>query len=122
MLMVFAYCLVLTEVLELLFAFVFRVRNKKDLGLIALANALTNPWVVFIFSFFSTEKLGYFLVLPALEIAAAAVEAFIYKKYSKTIRYPIWLSVGANLFSLIAGTLFGALLVMLMIAFEMHGF
>ena len=121
MLIVFAYCLFLTEVLELLFAFIFRVRGK-DLGLVALANALTNPWVVFIFSFFSTKNIGYVLVLPALEIAAAAVEAFIYKRYSRTIRYPVWLSIGANLFSLIGGTLIGALLVMLMIAFEMHGF
>ena len=121
MLIVFAYCLFLTEVLELLFALIFGVRGK-DLGLVALANALTNPWVVFIFSFFSAEKYGYYLVLPILEIAAAAVEAFIYKKYSQTIRYPVWLSIGANLFSLTAGTFIGALLVMLMIAFEMHGF
>ena len=121
MLIVFAYCLFLTEVLELLFALIFGVRGK-DLGLVALANALTNPWVVFIFSFFSAEKYGYYLVLPILEIAAAAVEAFIYKKYSQTIRYPVWLSIGANLFSLTAGTFIGALLVMLMIAFEMHVF
>lgn len=121
MLIVFAYCLFLTEVLELLFAFIFGVR-RKDLGLVALANALTNPWVVFIFSFFSTETYGYYIVLPILEIAAVTVEAFVYKKYSQTIRYPGWLSVGANLFSLTAGTFIGALLVMLMIAVEMHGF
>ena len=121
MLIVFAYCLFLTEVLELLFAFIFGVRGK-DLGLVALANALTNPWVVFIFSFFSAKTYGYYIVLPILEIAAAAAEAFIYKRYSKTIRYPVWLSVGANLFSLTAGTFIGTLLIMLMIAFEMHGF
>ncbi|MDO5297097.1 MAG: hypothetical protein Q4F00_10815 [bacterium] len=121
MLIVFAYCLFLTEVLELLFAFIFGVR-RKDLGLVALANALTNPWVVFLVSVNADKHFTYTIILPILELTAIAVEAFIYRKYSQTIRYPIWLSIGANLFSLIVGTLIGTFMVMLLIAFSMYKF
>lgn len=122
MLIIFAYCLILTEALELLFAFIFRVRNRKDLGLVALANALTNPWVVFLVSVNADKHFTYTIILPILELTAIAVEAFIYRKYSQTIRYPIWLSIGANLFSLIVGTLIGTFMVMLLIAFSMYKF
>ena len=112
---IMAYCLFITEVLELLFALIFGVRNKKDLGLVALANALTNPWVVFIFSLVADNGIAYFVILPCLEIAAVAVEAFIYKRYSKSIRYPVYLAIGANLVSLILGVIISIVLIVLMI-------
>ncbi len=114
---VFGYCLFLTEVLELLVALLFGVRNKKDLGLVALANALTNPWLVFIVLLFLENRLTYTIGLPVLEIAAVAVEAYIYKKYSAAIRHPVIMSITANLVSFFIGLLIStALLVVAILA------
>ncbi len=109
---VFGYCLFITEVMELLVALLFGVRNKKDLGLVALANALTNPWLVFIVLLFIDNSLTYTIGLPVLEIAAVAVEAYIYKKYSTAIRHPVYMSIAANLVSFFGVLLISAILLL----------
>ena len=112
---IFGFCFFITEVLELLVALLFGVRNKKDLGLVALANALTNPWVVFFVLLFLNNRFTYTISLPILEIAAVAEEAYLYKKYSTAIRHPVIMSITANIVSFLIGLLISTTLLVLAI-------
>ena len=87
--------LVLTLVLETLFALVWGVR-KKGLLIVALMNVLTNPAVVTL-HFLCVNWLGW-TVLPVvvLELAAMVVEGFCCKG---VIKRPWLFAVLVNLFS-----------------------
>ncbi len=76
--------LALTLVVELSFALILKVRNKKDLFVIGLANILTNPvvnycyyWAIFLFGEHSVYTI---LIITALEIAAVFAEFFLYRR------------------------------------------
>lgn len=87
--------LVLTLVLEMLFALVWGVR-KKGLLIVALMNVLTNP-AVGTLHFLCVNALGW-KVLPVviLELAAMVVEGFCCKG---VIKRPWLFAVLVNLFS-----------------------
>ncbi|MBQ7569288.1 hypothetical protein IJT17_10875 [bacterium] len=104
LLIIFAYCLTVTVSTELIFALMCCLRSRDDLKLVALANVLTNPWVVFANALLADTNLQE-LGLIALEAAAIACEAYIYHKYCPTLKHPIGFSIGANAFSLASGYL-----------------
>lgn len=103
---IMAICLGLTIVVEVLFAFILKVRDKKDFVNIILANIITNPIVVIIpiyinFKFGSTY---YYISLIILEIMAVIVEGILYKKFLNYKRInPFVLSIILNILSYVSG-------------------
>ena len=99
-----AISLGLTIVIEIIFALVFRVTNRKDLLLICLVNFITNPSLVFLLNFLvGRVHLNRELALFILEAAVFAVEALLLKLYSEKIRRPVLFAAGANLSSYLIG-------------------
>lgn len=92
----------LTLALELIFALVCRVRNKKDLLLVCLVNVITNPVVVFLY-YLTVGKGWSLLVLALLEVLAVVAEALFYKSYAEKISRPVLFAIGANIFSFFTG-------------------
>jgi hypothetical protein len=92
--------LVLTLLIEELFVLIIGIRRKEDLLLVLLVNILTNPVVVFLY-----QAANYYLkadmriITVFLEAAAIFAEAGYYAKYSRNIRHPLLVSVGANVIS-----------------------
>lgn len=89
----------LTLALELLTAWCWHIR-RRDLLLVALANALTNPVVVLVH-----QQCGGSLWLGTVvpELAAVAVEAGIYLRLENRIARPVLFAVLANILSYSAG-------------------
>ena len=82
LLIALALSLAMTLVLECAFFFATGKRDKKDLLLVVMANILTNPPVVLLYSL-SMMYTGWeraFIVIP-LEAAAVLTEGYCYKKY-----------------------------------------
>lgn len=91
--------LALTLLFELAFSLLCGIRNLRDLLLIILVNAVTNPAVALIYNLYPST----WIKIP-LELAAISIEALYYIKYSTNISHPILFSIGANCFSFILGT------------------
>ena len=99
--------LILTLIFELTYAVCWGVR-KKDLKLVLLLNILTNPLVVLFHN--ATQSYGMFLSIISPELIAAAVEAYLLKRYNRNILYPIFFAVCINAFSFLAGLLINILI------------
>ena len=101
-------CLFLTIIIEVLFAILFKVRNKKDLINIMLVNIITNPIVV-ITSIYLNLKYGLLyhdISIIILEISTVLFEGYCYKKalnYKKI--NPFLLSLILNFLSYFIGKL-----------------
>ena len=91
----------LTVVLELLLALCWGIRGR-DLLLVVLVNALTNPLVVL------WHNLSGWTALP--ELCAVITEALLYRAKGDRIRWPFWFSAAANVFSYSTGVLLAYLL------------
>ena len=102
-------CLLLTIVIEVLFALLFKVRDRKDILNVILANIITNPIVVILPHYISFNygfKL-YDVILIILEILTVIVEGFIYQKYLKYKKInPYLLSLLLNLLSYFIGDIY----------------
>lgn len=78
-------CLLITLIIELIVAFIIKIRDKKDLINVALVNLLTNPIVVsvpilvYINYFGNSQKIS----LIILEVLTLFVEGFVYSKVLK---------------------------------------
>lgn len=92
--------LVLTILLEAIFAVAVGIRNKRDFILICLVNILTNPAASFTY-----YLLVYYtacnstLILLGLETLAILVEFYYFKCYGKSIKHPLLFAVCINTFS-----------------------
>lgn len=95
--------LLLTQLFELPFAWLWGAK-KKDLLVVMLMNALTNPLVVM--WHYSTWDQGFFVCTVLPELAAIVTEAFLLLKFTKDTPHPVLLGVMINLFSYSAGVLF----------------
>lgn len=77
------FSLILTLAVELSVAALLRIRQGKQLLLIALANLLTNPAVNYCYywalRFFTADNIYAILILIALEAAAVLIEFLIYR-------------------------------------------
>ena len=104
MLKILAVSLLLTLLFEELFALVWGVRGRRELGLVALVNCLTNPPVVLLYyTAAGFWRWNWVLVTVVLEISAVLVEWLCYRAYSEQVKKPFLFALLSNLFSYGAG-------------------
>lgn len=104
MLTVLAVSLLLTLVFEEGFALLWGLRGRRELGLVALMNCLTNPPVVLLYH--TAAGLWHWNSLPvtvALEGLAVLVEWRCCRAFSEQVRRPFLFALLINLFSYGAG-------------------
>lgn len=104
MLRILAVSLLLTLVLEEGFALVWGLRGRRELGLVALVNCLTNPPVVLLYH--TATGLWHWSAAPVtvvLEAAAVLAEWRCYRAFSEQVRRPFRFALLVNLFSYGAG-------------------
>lgn len=108
---ILAVSLGLTIVLEEAFGWLLGARNRWDMALVGLVNVLTNPAVVYLY-YMNMIFVGWnrILVMVLLEMAAAAAEGLCYRAAGRGIRHPWLFSAGANLFSIMMGTVLALLI------------
>ena len=96
--------LALTLALEELFALIWGLRGRRELGVVALVNVLTNPPVVLLYHT-AVGLLGWnvAVVTVVLETAAVLVEWRCYRLCSQQLRRPLLFALLANVFSYGAG-------------------
>ena len=100
----FALSFVLTLLLELPIALLFRLRGR-ELSLFCLVNLLTNPAAVYL-NFLLRSVLparSVFLWQIPIELAVLAVEGYLYSRYSRSLIFPWIFAVSANVFSYAVG-------------------
>lgn len=100
MLTVLAVSLLLTLVFEEGFALAWGLRGRRELGLVALVNVLTNPPVVLLY--YTATGLWRWNAAPVtavLEASAVLVEWRCYRACSEQVNKPFLFSLLANLFS-----------------------
>ncbi|MDE7219035.1 MAG: hypothetical protein K2O45_05370 [Oscillospiraceae bacterium] len=100
MLTVLAVSLLLTLVFEEGFALVWGLRGRRELGLVALVNVLTNPPVVLLYH--TATGLWHWnavLVTILLEASAVLVEWRCYRAFSDQVKRPFLFALLVNLFS-----------------------
>lgn len=104
MLKILAVSLLLTLVFEELFALVWGLRGRRELGLVALVNVLTNPTVVLLYhTAAALWRWNAVLVTAVLEAAAVLVEWRCYRAYAEQVKRPFLFALLVNLFSYGAG-------------------
>ena len=104
MLTILAVSLLLTLIFEEGFALVWGLRGKRELGLVALVNCLTNPPVVLLY--YTATSLWHWNAIPVtlvLEAAAVIVEWRCYRAFSDQVKRPLLFALLVNLFSYGAG-------------------
>lgn len=104
MLTVLVVSLALTLVFEEGFALIWGLRGKRELGLVALVNVLTNPPVVLLY--YTAAGLWQWNAVPVtlvLEAAAVLVEWRCYRAFSEQVKRPFLFALLINLFSYGAG-------------------
>ena len=104
MLTILAVSLLLTLVFEEGFALAWGLRGRRELGLVALVNVLTNPAVVL--SYYTAAGLWHWNAIPvtiALEALAILVEWRCYRAFSDQVKRPFLFALLINLFSYGAG-------------------
>jgi len=107
---VFGVSLLLTLALEGLFAYVWGLRRRRELAVVALVNILTNPPVVLLYyTFAAFSGWNPLLVKAVLELTAVAVEWFYYRTCSEDLKRPFLFALLANAFSYGVGCIINAL-------------
>ena len=99
-----AVSLVLTLLMEGVFALVWGVKGKKDWRLLVLVNVVTNPVVVALYH--GVSRAWPFVLL--LEVSAVLAEWLAYRKWGRTTRPAFLFSLCANCFSYFTGVLLSA--------------
>ena len=104
MLKILAVSLALTLAFEEGFALAWGLRGRRELGLVALMNCLTNPPVVLLYHT-ATGLWHWNAVLAALvlETAAVVVEWQCCRAFSEQVKRPFLFALLINLFSYGAG-------------------
>ncbi|MBD5150803.1 MAG: hypothetical protein HDT18_10680 [Oscillibacter sp.] len=104
MLTVLAVSLLLTLVFEEGFALAWGLRGRRELGLVALVNILTNPAVVLLY--YTAAGPLHWNAIPVtvvLEASAILVEWLCYRAFSEQVKRPFLFALLINLFSYGAG-------------------
>ena len=100
MLISFGLSLLLTLLLEGLFALVWGLRGWREWAILALVNLLTNPAVVLLYHLFTGLcGLNAVLVTLVLECVAIVVEWQYYKNCSRQLKRPFLFALLTNAFS-----------------------
>lgn len=104
MLTVLAVSLLLTLAFEEGFALLWGLRGKRELGLVALMNCLTNPPVVLLYhTAAGLWRWNGLLVTAVLEGLAVLVEWRCCRAFSEQVKRPFLFALLINLFSYGAG-------------------
>lgn len=104
MLTVLAASLLLTLAFEEGFALFWGLRGRRELGLVALMNCLTNPPVVLLYhTAAGLWRWNGLLVTAVLEGAAVLVEWRCCRAFSEQVKRPFLFALLINLFSYGAG-------------------
>lgn len=100
MLTILAVSLLLTLAAEEIFALAWGLRGRRELGLVALVNCLTNPPVVLLY-YTATRWRGWDPVPVTLVLEAAAVltEWRCYRACSEQVKRPLLFALLINVFS-----------------------
>ena len=104
MLKILAVSLALTLVFEEGFALAWGLRGRRELGLVALMNCLTNPPLVLLY--YTATGLWHWnaaAVTLVLEAAAVLAEWRCCRAYSEQVKRPFLFALFINLFSYGAG-------------------
>lgn len=101
LLKMFGISLLLTLLLECLFAFVWGLRRKKDFLLVTLVNIVTNPAAVLTYWLYGMYCGKPLLVVQVgIEIVVVIVEALIYRSFAKEESFgwkrPVLFAILAN--------------------------
>ena len=77
--------LLLTLIIETFTSVFLGIREKRDIGIVIIANIITNPIVVYISNCLNifTSKSVFYVGVLILEVLAIIVEFWIFKKYLK---------------------------------------
>jgi len=101
-------CLICTIIVEVLIAFIFKIKSKKDYINIILVNMVTNPLVVVIpYIFYLYIGIYYrYISLLILEVLTILIEGYIYKKtlqinQNKCYKLSLMLNISSYLIGLI---------------------
>ena len=96
--------LILTIILEEIFAIIVGIRHKKDLLLLLFVNAVSNPIVVLVYylSYYYTTW-NSAIVMITLETIAILVEYHYFKTYGEQFKRPFLFAVCVNMFSFSIG-------------------
>jgi len=101
-------CLLLTIIVEVIVAYILKVKDKYDFINIVLVNILTNPLLVSIINLISINygtKLSN-ICLFIFEVLVVSIEGLIYKKYLSFKKInPFVLSLILNVCSYLSGLL-----------------
>ncbi len=109
MLKTFVICFVLTEIIELLLAYLLKVRQKDDLMYIFWVNVATNPPAVFVSNLLFYIGMNEILVYLIVEGCVILIEAILFKKYfdkPKGYLLALLLNVTSTLGGIIWSTMF----------------
>ena len=98
--------LVLTLLLEGLFACIWGVKGARDWELIVLVNVVTNPIVVTLHHCVSSGV----AFVTLLEVSAVVAEWLAYRKWGQSTRPAFLFSLCANCFSYFSGVLINILM------------
>lgn len=77
--------LILTLILEIISSILLRIRSKRDLIIVIIANICTNPVVVYMSNLLALicNKTSFIIGVLVLELLAILIEANIFKMYLK---------------------------------------
>ena len=104
MLIIMTISLFLTLIFEEIFALLWGLRGRRELGLVVLVNILTNPAVVLLYyTATGLWHLSAAAVTLVLEMAAVVVEWLCYRAFSEQVKKPLLFALLVNLFSYGAG-------------------
>lgn len=101
LLQMFGVSLLLTLLLEVLAAFLWGLRGKKNFLPVILVNVLTNPAAVLLYWLYQVYAGGSSVLVQILiEIVVVMVEAYVYRSFAADDRFqikrPVLLAVVAN--------------------------
>mgnify|MGYP001128495934 CR=1 FL=1 len=89
--------LLLTELIELSAALL--LKKREDMGLIALANLMTNPAVVYLSLLTKSLRPGLYPAAAVTELFAVLAEGYAYKRRAAKIARPMLFSLCMNALS-----------------------
>ena len=112
--------LILTLIIEVGFALIFKVRGRIDIAVVFLANIITNPVIVTIENLLWTIKNQALMITLSLifwvvlEIIVILVEGYIYNKLRLKSKFsPYKLSLILNSISILFGIIYNVIYVIL---------
>lgn len=94
-----------TVILEMLTAWMLRIRKKEDFWIIFLVNTITNPilnLLLFLLGLYAPYAFSR-AALPVMEVVIVLAEGFLFRGFIKKLKHPFLFSLILNAVSFFAG-------------------